>query len=599
MKRTRPIDFSGRRYRRLFREIKRQSSIDGWQRIEQGNLLCWNWRFSLRVPTNLPAGVPVHCYGVESDEDITLLLESNSHQHAPDIVFIAGLHRDNLYGFGTATLERTTVLFRLDFVPESVEERHHAFSLFHKALVLRQIGAILCYYDRVLKMLTMTGPLPACPPDLLEALGRRSLPLQLRIMGERAATKFDLWNRWSRLRATLHAAAGRPSPKPLKDCRHALITGWYGTETAGDKAILMELVHVLRENAPGIAISITSIVPGWSYLTNLELGLDARVLELRHLKYRTLGSVDLVVFGGGPLMDSSQLRYIETLFTWARARGVATLVFGCGVGPLRTDIGVERVKSILRNTDHAFFRDEHSACLAQDLGFRGPRLHACDPAMRYVVRWREERTLVPANPRGDRLVTLLRAQTSEYSATAEAESDRLRQEMVRFFRRFLNEDAERDVSMLPMHTFWLGNDDRQFNRCVVVALGGEERLRSCYQPLTLDGLLKRISTAAWGVPMRFHGHVFLLALNIPFLSINYTGDGGKVSQLIDRYALADWSLSLQECFEEGAIWRRWERLLTRNEDRRARIRAQLDEDLRSLERIYELLWGERKASGSG
>ena len=182
---------------------------------------------------------------------------------------------------------------------------------------------------------------------------------------------------------------------------------------------------------------------------------------------------------------------------------------------------------------------------------------------------------------------------------AEVESDRLRQEMVRFFRRFLNEDAERDVSMLPMHTFWLGNDDRQFNRCVVVALGGEERLRSCYQPLTLDGLLKRISTAAWGVPMRFHGHVFLLALNIPFLSINYTGDGGKVSQLIDRYALADWSLSLQECFEEGAIWRRWERLLTRNEDRRARIRAQLDEDLRSLERIYELLWGERKASGSG
>ncbi len=591
MKLSRAIDFRAGSYRRVFQDLLSGAEGEDWCRVERRGLLCLNHRTLPEFPADIPAGQRVHYCGVESDEAIRRVFAKANARASVDIVFVARIDQENLYRFGTSMLDLATVLFILDYVPKTVEDRNHAFNLFHKSLLLRRIGSLLHYYDRVVEMLTAVGPLPASPPDLLDSLGSKSLLYQCGVLRERIWRKYDLWYRHSKRRAS--ANAPKSQRKSLKDCQRALITGWYGTETAGDKAILQELIHVLREKTPGIKISITSIVPGLSRLTNLEIGLDADVLDLRSLDYRKLGSVELVVFGGGPLMDSSALKYIEILFAWARRRGLATLVFGCGVGPLKTDLGIARVKSILRNTDHAFFRDERSADMARELGFCGPKLYACDPAMRYVVRWRDRQAAAPADHTREQLVTLLRAQTNEYSARAGTETDRLRDEVLRFIRSFLNGNAEREVVMLPMHTFWLGNDDRDYISRIVGRIPQEMRLKACKETLLLDGLLERISKARWGLPMRFHGHVFMLALNIPFVSIDYTGAGGKVGNLIEHYGLADYSVSVVDASLSGEIRQRWKDIRTHADEIQVRVREQLEKDLLGLEKTYRQLFGER------
>lgn len=583
------IDFGGSSYRWLFLELISSSSDYKWSRIDRKGFLCLNSRTVPKLPKDLPAKRKIHYWGVESDGDIRRILDGAPESMPPNLIFIARIQKENLYGFSTGILDRANVLFLLDYVPKSIEERHHAFNLFHKSLLLRRIGFVLYYYDIVLEMLTTLGNLPAKPPAIVDSLGLRALCYQFGVLRDRILRKVDFWHKRSIKRARSNAA--QAPFRSLKECRHAVITGWYGTETAGDKAILLEIIHVLRGRAPGIRISITSIVPGLSRLTNLECGIDAKILDLRNLDYRRLQTVDLVVFGGGPMMDSSQLMYIETLFAWARSRRVSTLAFGCGVGPLKTKTGAQRVKSILANTDRAFFRDRRSAELAQELGFAGDARHACDPAMRYVNRWLANRQPIGFDEGGgDRLVTLLRAQTTEYSANAGDQTDRMLTEVSDFLLKYLSDNAENSVEMLPMHTFWFGNDDRDYMRMIANRVEGGDKFEQCLESLSLDKLLQHLSKASLGLPMRYHGHVFMLAMSIPIISINYTGAGGKVFNLIERFDLLNYSVALSDNLTPGVLEQRLVKLQSEIGLVRQKIRQQMSIDLANLESVYDELF---------
>ena len=584
------IDLDALNYRRAFRQILSAGEVQEWLQIRQRGLLFCNWKQkSERCFDDLSAR-RVHYVGLESDDDIEQIFKSDEFDVRQDTVFVATLRRDNMYQFSTGILDRATVIFVLGFVPNSLEERHQLFNLFHKSLMIRRCGSLLYYYSRVVDMLTSCAALPPEPPDLIQALGPRSLLHQFVVLRDRIWHRFDVWHRRSKRIASMDASRNE---KRQDECfRHVVITGWYGSETAGDKAILRELVHVLHKKSPGIRITLTSIVPGLSKLTNLELQLDAEIIDLKKIDFRKLGSVDLVVFGGGPLMDSSQLRFIDTLFEWARSRKAATLIFGCGVGPLKTDRGTERVQRILRNSDQAFFRDKRSAVQAQQLGFTGTQLHACDPAFGYVERWKKgqctERQVNSSGP----IVALLRKQTAEYSGNVESELELLDEEISAFISNCSLETPDQEIVMLPMHTFWLGNDDRDYNRKIISGLPRDVGVKTCNKPQLLDALLESIAHARLGVPMRYHGHIFMLALNVPFVSINYTGKGGKIANLIERYELGDYSLSAVGGFEPGALQERWANMRAHSTEIRSQIRRQLQEDLRRLENVYEQVFRE-------
>lgn len=591
------IDLDAANYRRVFRQILGERELQEWPQIRQRGLLFCNWKQKSEWCRDELSARRIHYVGVESDDDIEEVINSDEFDASQETIFVATLRRDNMYRFSTGILDRATVIFVLGFVPGSLEERHQLFNLFHKSLMVRRCGSMLYYYSRVVEMLTSYARLPLEPPDLIQSLGPRSLLYQLAVLRDRIWNRFDLWHRRSKRIAA--AGATRNPNLQGESFQHVVITGWYGSETAGDKAILQELIHVLQTRSPGIRISLTSIVPGLSRLTNVELQLDAEIIDLKSIDFRKLESVDLVVFGGGPLMDSSQLRFIDTLFEWARSHRVATLIFGCGVGPLKTSKGKERVQSILRNSDQAFFRDEPSAIEAQKLGFCGPQLHACDPAFRYVERWKKQQSTERQDISSGRIVALLRKQTSEYSGNVETESELLDEEISDFFSSRSLETPRQEVLMLPMHTFWLGNDDRDYNKKMISGLPRDAAVKACNTPQLLDALLENIATSKWGLPMRYHGHIFMLALNVPFVSINYTGKGGKVANLIERYELGDYSLSAADGLESGDLQKRWAKMRNHSKEIRLQCQRQLQKDLLCLEKVYEQVFRELATKVAG
>jgi MoaA/NifB/PqqE/SkfB family radical SAM enzyme len=86
---------------------------------------------------------------------------------------------------------------------------------------------------------------------------------------ERIHMIVDLWRRqWRRLRKRFnHPVDTFLSPKSIlpadhnspSEWQHVLITGWYGTETAGDKAILGELLHFLKTYAHDCRVTLTTL----------------------------------------------------------------------------------------------------------------------------------------------------------------------------------------------------------------------------------------------------------------------------------------------------------------------------------------------------
>jgi polysaccharide pyruvyl transferase WcaK-like protein len=85
-----------------------------------------------------------------------------------------------------------------------------------------------------------------------------------------------------------------------------------------------------------------------------------------------------------------------------------------------------------------------------------------------------------------------------------------------------------------------------FNKKVEESFTDESHINCIREYLTLEEHLQRLNTADVSLAMRYHGHVFSMALGIPFLSINYTGEEGKIENLVNRIGYHEWSVPWTE-----------------------------------------------------
>lgn len=341
--------------------------------------------------------------------------------------------------------------------------------------------------------------------------------------------------------------------------RHVVITGWYGTETAGDKAILGELVSFIKSRSPDCKITLTTLDRKVSEKTNRELtGLsNAALVDLRDAaKTHLIDSCDAVLFGGGPLEEIPALESMLKIFIEANRRHTARIIFGCGVGPLYTKPLRDIVGGILKLATAGFVRDQESWDLAQELGAARSLGCACDPALAFISRWRKEQGTPPTLGAHSTIAALLRANTSEYiNDMSEPELNQANRRVAGQLAGILEAgSAERKarVSLLPMHSLWVGGDDRMFNRLIAQAFSNRDAVSVERRYLPVDQLLASIQAADIAVAMRYHGHLFSMALGVPFLSIDYTGQKGKVASLLRRINYSQWSENWRTIDEQRA-----------------------------------------------
>jgi len=423
------------------------------------------------------------------------------------------------------------------------------------------------------------------PPSAREIMGRGKDALTKQFQHRR---KVLLPKRAKSIKSILPADRNYPH-----EWRRVLITGWYGTETAGDKAILGELLHFLKTYAPGCGVTLTTINRKVSRQTQLELPDLHGASQVDIAKAHDPGlieSVDAVIIGGGPLMEITQMESIWRMFVEANRQRKARIVFGCGVGPLYSDHMQEITGDILQMTTAGFLRDEESHAWAAQLAPGNALGYACDPAFAYVRRWSTRlKDHAHDNNSPLRIAGLLRANTNEFiSEQSKLELQDSNRNVARQLAQVLETTCRKSrasVDLLHMNAPWLGGDDRLFNRQIANFFGDPGLVHVERNYLSLEALIRSLYSADSAVVMRYHGHIFCMALGIPFLSIDYTGKHGKVQSLMQRVGYMSWSEDWRAIDVTRAV-ERLQKLLDEREHWSIYLQQQADRLVNQLHQTY-------------
>ncbi|NJP06323.1 MAG: radical SAM protein [Chloroflexaceae bacterium] len=334
-----------------------------------------------------------------------------------------------------------------------------------------------------------------------------------------------------------------------------LIIGWYGTETLGDKAILGGIVQALGAAVGDIVLYVASLEPYISQVTRNQMpALHGSEIYPIKQALQQVTSMDLVIFGGGPIMTIPNVVEMLALFRRAADHGIPTILAGCGIGPIIPFSPYNQALiQLLQQASYRIYRDRQSRDLARVLGVD---THADQVAEDPSWTWLQHQCQAqPADTlkTADQPVLLLGLRDWPYRQYAadmsRAEAEQIKahfeQEVVAALETLILRHPDLRILPFPMCTNHIGDDDRWFYRRL---LRQHPTLQQAIVPGLLDGELSPaeavqvFQSATAALTMRFHSLIFALSCGLPVVCIDYTLKRGKTSALAQRYQLPHDSL---------------------------------------------------------
>ena len=321
----------------------------------------------------------------------------------------------------------------------------------------------------------------------------------------------------------------------------ACIIGWYGTETLGDRAILDGILLTL-EQLGATQVRLGSLFPILTERTLFEDGAIYRssfqkdsILMFDSRQKNELNEAvsksDVVIMGGGPLMDLNELYIISYAFRKAKQLKKKTIIWGCGIGPLREERYQKQVKEIFSASDIIILRDELSKIFGQKYSLypSGIKIHVLpDPAVISVLNFRENKNAGCGGE--DYIAVNFRRFTCEYGQIKSSPDD--------YFKRIISSAAQTfsNVFLVPMHTFFIGGDDREYYTELLGDIHQRKMIQ--YKPLNLYELYELYSNARACIGMRYHSVVLQTLLNGNNFILDYTEkQSGKTSGFLSMFGL--------------------------------------------------------------
>ncbi|WP_312518708.1 polysaccharide pyruvyl transferase family protein [Anaerospora sp.] len=340
------------------------------------------------------------------------------------------------------------------------------------------------------------------------------------------------------------------------------IVGWYGTETVGDKAILGGIVDHYKARYPTARFMVSSLYPFVTERTLKELKINARVVPVFSKEFFLYASVaNVVVAGGGPLMELDELSLILWAFDMAKKNDGKTVVYGCGIGPIYTEEKTEAVKNILAMGDEIYLRDDASVEHAHRLTGRKGIKNIGDPAIGFLQKFQTK------NSKGKtRIACFLRELTTEYRAAVNMDEfysfkDDLEQALAKNIINFCD-----TYDLIPyfysMHNFAIGNDDRDFNINFTRKYFSGRKHFVERGLSTVESITQAMQTSHINLCMRFHSVVFAQTLGTDFIALDYTSGGkingfltdvGKINHMISMRSIIDDPCHIVRHYEQRNI----------------------------------------------
>ncbi|MDD3037278.1 polysaccharide pyruvyl transferase family protein [Bacteroides sp.] len=324
------------------------------------------------------------------------------------------------------------------------------------------------------------------------------------------------------------------------------VIGWYGTETIGDRAILAGLIRIFGELYDDFEIKLGSLFPVLSERTLLEDGHFFKSCSRQHLSSmsvfpslnhrilkKEIYSSDLLIVGGGPLMDMPLLYMLEYAFQIAQKYCVKCALLGCGWGPLHQKEYISCVNKIIQMSDLNIFRDSQSE--------KECRLYLSkeDSKTTYLI----DPAFLAADYYLQKNIDVLRQEAFVSVNFRDIALDQYKGDSLVYEKQFkllLSELVEKTsvpIKLIPMHTFTIGGDDRIILDKIQKQMGNEQILVQ-HDPLSLEETMNIYYHSLLCVGMRFHSIVLQTVLNGKNYLLDYTDPvTGKIVGMLDELQL--------------------------------------------------------------
>lgn len=320
----------------------------------------------------------------------------------------------------------------------------------------------------------------------------------------------------------------------LSNHKTFIIIGWYGTETVGDKAILEAIIEKIYQTSRNPVIYIASLYPFITEYTLHELEYD-NVEIVNTFSYsfkKKCSSCDVTIIGGGPLMNMEYLGYLLSGSYFAKKNKKSILIYGCGIGPLNKIRYIDTVKKIVDLSDFICVRDINSKIWIENNCLRNDILMMGDPAKEYVNNWLLSNNNIPEK---NIVSCYLREWTTEYLGNIpkkdyEKTKKRFEENLANLIRYVYNKSNSK-IRFLPMHTFTVGNDDRDFYYSFYSKYLSDIPIDIGSKVYSPSDILKSMKESKFCICMRFHSVLFADTLHKDFIGIDYT-QGGKVKNFL-------------------------------------------------------------------
>jgi len=324
------------------------------------------------------------------------------------------------------------------------------------------------------------------------------------------------------------------------------IIGWYGTETIGDRAILSGIFTFFKKTFGEFEVKLGSLYPFFTQRTlnedhNFWKGscnciFPVQIFDSKKVQEldKAIKDSDLVVMGGGPLMHIEPIFMVEYAFKKAKKLGRTTALLGCGVGPIFSKKFKKSLINIANSSDLILLRDSFSKKYLEDIFdeyaaiLQNKIYLSLDPAVQCA---KDFNRLFRKDVALDTIAVNLRDFPREYSK--DRNKIGINKKLYEFVDFLASNFPRHNISLVPMHYFHIGNDDREFLNKIRFELD-KKNISVHNKPLSLSGTLQVYSQAKFNIGMRFHSVVFQTMVSGKNFILDYTEPNkGKIAGFLN------------------------------------------------------------------
>lgn len=296
----------------------------------------------------------------------------------------------------------------------------------------------------------------------------------------------------------------------------AVLCGYYGMGNAGDEALLVSLLQMLPESVEPIVLS------GDPQSTKKQYGVASCYRKSTFAILNALQKSEIFIWGGGSLMqDSTSIAspiYYAGLMALAQKRGLKTIAWAQGIGPLTKPLTRWLTKQVLLGCDAISVRDSASAELLKS--WQLEPLIAPDPVWALESKAVSGLDKLP-NPK---VAVILRSHSL-------LTTERL-QTIIQALQEF-QAQTNSFILLLPFHPL----QDQAIAEKIAAQLDQNCTILSISDPQELKGLFKQVKMA---IGMRLHSVIMAVAEGCSCFALSYDP---KVSQLMLELDLPGYELT--------------------------------------------------------